>query len=171
MRRPAVAGQFYEGDRESLSRQITECFMGSLGPGRLPEIAPGWDESLVALVSPHAGYMFSGQAAAHAFERLAAAGTPDVAVILGVNHRGPGAPIAVDCSDGWETPLGAIAIDGEMARELTCDADIFADDAAAHAYEHSLEVQVPFLQFVYRDRVKIVPIVVSVHPHDSDSLD
>jgi len=171
LRRPAVAGQFYEATRESLARQINDCFMGPLGPGRLPEIAPGWDESLVALVSPHAGYMFSGAAAAHAFERLAAAGTPDVAVILGVNHRGLGSPIAVDCSDGWETPLGALEIDSVLARALTAESDVMTDDAGTHAYEHSLEVQVPFLQFIYRERVKFVPIVVSVHPYDAESLD
>jgi AmmeMemoRadiSam system protein B len=171
VRKPAVAGQFYEGTRESLAGQIEECFLGPLGPGRLPEIGQGWDESLVGIVSPHAGYMYSGQAAAHGFDRLAAAGTPDVAVILGVNHRGLGALLAVDSSDGWQTPLGDIRIDRELAGALTEDSDILIEDSGAHAFEHSLEVQVPFLQFVYRDRVKIVPIVVSVHPYDADSLD
>lgn len=171
MRKPAVAGQFYEGTRESLAAQIKECFLGPLGPGRLPEIAHGWDESVVGIVSPHAGYMYSGQAAAHAFDRLAAAGTPDVAIILGVNHRGLGAPVAVDCSDGWQTPLGALEIDAELAGALASESDVVVEDPTAHAFEHSLEVQIPFLQFVYRDRVKFVPIVVSVHPYDADSLE
>jgi AmmeMemoRadiSam system protein B len=170
LRKPAVAGQFYEGSRESLARQISECFLGPLGPGRLPEIANGWDKSLAGIVSPHAGYMYSGGAAAFGYDRLAAAGTPDLAIILGVNHRGIGAPLAVDTGDGWETPLGALEIDTALADRLAAEGDTMTADPAAHAFEHSLEVQIPFLQFVYRDRVKFVPILVGVHAYDPDAV-
>ncbi|MDX1534730.1 MAG: AmmeMemoRadiSam system protein B, partial [Thermoplasmata archaeon] len=88
MRAPAVAGQFYAADKEALVAEIEACYASPLGPGRLPSGRPGTDRDLAGLVVPHAGYMYSGPVAAHAFLALSEDGLPDTFLILGPNHTG-----------------------------------------------------------------------------------
>ncbi len=161
IRRPVVAGQFYEGTAERLRRQIEECYTSRFGPGRLPEVRSDGPRRVVGLVAPHAGYMYSGGTAAHAFARLAADGVPAVAVLIGPNHAiPPYAPAAVQTSGSWLTPLGESPIDEEVA---TAVAEAWPDMAVGGEYfsaEHSLEVELPFLQHLYGPELRIVPVIM-----------
>lgn len=160
-RRPAVAGMFYDADPEALTESIEECFLDRLGPGRLPQISQRNERRILGLVSPHAGFMYSGSAAAWAYDALANDGVPDTAVVLGPNHHGLGEVIAVSLADEWITPLGTIKTDRETADAILAGSEFARPDEQAHLREHSIEVQLPFLQYIGGDRVKIVPIALA----------
>lgn len=166
-RKPAVAGMFYEDDVEELKAGIEALFLGPLGPGRLPVAAPFVSRDIVGLVSPHAGYQYSGYAAASAYVEVAEDGLPDSVVIIGPNHRGTGEPVAVVSRGAWSTPLGEVSIDEEIADSLLSGSDYLAIDPLAHQLEHSIEVQIPFLQFISASAPKIVPITISALTRDS----
>ncbi len=172
VRQPAVAGQFYEGRKEALTASIQECFLHPLGPGSLPRADPDGPGAIAAVVSPHAGYMFSGPAAAHGYHALAPDGLPDTIVILGPSHYTASRRAAVSLVDAWRTPLGDAPVDGDLGRDLIQASPLVEEDEQAHQSEHSLEVQVPFLQFIYSDRMpRILPVCLRSHPmHDIDSL-
>jgi len=158
VRRPCQAGAFYEGTAESLKRQISGCFLDKLGPGKLPEVPKNGPRRVIGLICPHAGYMFSGAVAAHAYYRLAADGKPDVVAILGPNHTGYGSGLAIVNEGFWRTPLGDVEVDGEVANQIVRESRIVDVDDSAHSFEHSIEVQLPFLQYLYGSEFKIVPI-------------
>lgn len=162
VRAPAVAGQFYAGSPGRLRDEVAAAFRHRLGPGDLPQVADAGPRELIALVSPHAGYMYSGPAAAHGFAALAADGRPDVVVILGVNHRGVGAPIAVSGASAWRTPLGEVPVETDLSRRLAEGTGAATDDST-HAAEHSLEVQVPFLQVLLGEAWRLVAVVIAEH--------
>ncbi len=153
MRYPAVAGQFYEGSKEGLTKQIESCFLHSLGPGEIPSLQNGPRE-IKGAVMPHAGYMFSGPVAAHVAAALAKDGFPETFIIMGPKHRGIGSPIAIT-TEPFSTPLGTVEIDLELAKEL--HTGVIDDDLTAHREEHSIEVQLPFLQYIKPD-IKFVPL-------------
>ncbi len=162
LRQPAVAGRFYEGSAEGLKKQIEACYMHELGPGRLPSLSDGND--VTGLVSPHAGYTFSGPVAAHGFLELGSKGLEGkTAVIIGPNHTGIGPPVSV-MMDDYSTPLGVAQVDREIAQRII-DAG-FQEDSMAHLHEHSVEVQVPFLQHLTED-FRIVPIVMMAQNPDT----
>ena len=165
IRRAAWAGQFYEYSAEDLRRSIEECFLSRLGPGRLPSVPEKRTGQVLGIVSPHAGYVYSGPGAANAFCALAEDGLPRVAVIIGPKHRYGGADVAVDTSEAWATPLGTVAVDQETCQAILQRAPFAEADPSAHAQEHSLEVQVPFLQFVGGEAVSIAPIAVGLPPY------
>ncbi|HXX86957.1 MAG TPA: AmmeMemoRadiSam system protein B [Candidatus Acidoferrum sp.] len=158
VRLPCQAGAFYAGRIESLRKQIADCFLHKLGPGKLPEVAEKGPRRIVGLICPHAGYMFSGPVAAHAYYRLALDGKPDVIVAFGPNHTGYGSGLAIMNEGSWRTPLGDVEVDAELARRIVKEARIVDVDESAHRFEHSIEVQLPFLQYLYDSRFKIVPI-------------
>lgn len=158
VRRPSQAGAFYAGTAEALKRQIKDCFLHELGPGRLPKVVKAGSRKVVGLVSPHAGYMYSGPVAAHAYYRLALDGKPDFVVLFGPNHTGYGSALAVMNEGFWRTPLGNAEIDGELANQIVRESRIVDVDDSAHRFEHSIEVQLPFLQYLYGSKFKIVPI-------------
>lgn len=158
VRNPCQAGAFYEGNAESLKRQIRNCFLNKLGPGQLPTVVENGPRSVVGLICPHAGYMFSGPVAAHSYYQLAVDGKPDLVFILGPNHTGLGSGLAVMNEGVWRTPLGDVGIDAEAANQVVQESKIVDVDEAAHSYEHSIEVQLPFLQYLYGGGFKIVPI-------------
>ncbi|MGC9004013.1 MAG: AmmeMemoRadiSam system protein B [bacterium] len=160
IRKPAVAGYFYEQDKARLLKQIEDCFKGKLGPGSLPEVNREGEGRIVALVVPHAGYTYSGQAAAHAYHRLAQDGLPKRIVIIGPNHRGLGAEVALYAKGEWQTPLGNVRIDEELAQEILKNCDLVKDDPTAHLLEHSIEVQLPFLQYIFGNEFSFVPIII-----------
>lgn len=164
LRKPAVAGMFYAGTQSKLRRQIEWCFEHAIGPGKLPVVVGDGDgpRNIVGLISPHAGYPYSGPVAAHGFYELARDGKPDLAIILGPNHRGWGAPIAIDRSDVWQTPLGEVPLDVDVGRQIAETTPGAQLDDVAHVMEHSVEVQVPFLQFLYGAAFSIVPITILV---------
>ena len=158
IRRPTHAGSFYSADAESLRAQIESCFVHRFGPGKLPEVKKDKLKTVMGLVCPHAGYMYSGPVAANSYYEIAVDGKPDIAVILGPNHTGYGSALSVMNEGVWRTPLGDVEIDAEVANELTKETNILDIDEVAHKYEHSIEVQLPFLQYMYTDTFKLVPI-------------
>jgi AmmeMemoRadiSam system protein B len=158
IRRPTQAGAFYEGDVESLRAQIESCFLRELGPKQLPRVSAVGPREIVGLVCPHAGYMYSGPVAANAYYELAQDGKPDTMVILGPNHTGYGSAIALMNEGFWRTPLGDVEIDGETANRIVQETRLVDVDDLAHRFEHSIEVQLPFLQYLYGSDFKLVPI-------------
>ncbi|MCP3683016.1 MAG: AmmeMemoRadiSam system protein B [bacterium] len=162
-RKPVVAGQFYESDFGDLDAQIKKCFLSEKGPGDMP-VSRG-PAKVVAAIVPHAGYVFSGPCAAWAYKEIAESAFPDVFIILGPNHMGS---LKTSISlETFETPFGPVTVDEEFAQKLAKKSGI-PIDASTHKAEHSIEVQLPFLQFVNKDRlkdIKFVPIGIS---HDVD---
>jgi AmmeMemoRadiSam system protein B len=158
VRRPCQAGAFYEGTPDALRRQIENCFTNKIGPGTLPEVVETAPKKVIGLICPHAGYMFSGPVAANAYYKLAVDGKPSVIVILGPNHTGYGSGLAVMNEGLWRTPLGDVEIDRETANQIVQESRIVDVDDSAHDHEHSIEVQLPFLQYLYGSDFKIVPI-------------
>ena len=161
VRKPAVAGMFYDADPEDLRESIDACFLGPYGPGKLPLAAPVVTRDIVGLVVPHAGYRFSGYAAASAYYELSEDGLPDTAVLIGPSHRGIGSPAAIMTSGTWLTPLGETELDSETARSILAGSNLLNEDERPHLPEHSLEVQVPFLQYL-SPKIKIIPILFAI---------
>ena len=158
LRRAQVAGSFYKGTKAGLTSEIEECFTHPLGPGRLPTLAQVGDRKLVGLLCPHAGYIYSGPMAARSYFELASDGKPDKIVIIGPNHTGQGSGVSMMSEGTWETPLGQIRVDKEAAERISKISDIIDLDDQAHLYEHSVEVQLPFLQYVLKAEFEFVPI-------------
>ncbi len=161
MRYPAVAGAFYEGTKERLERQIEGCFTHRLGPGHLPKAGKG-GKRLVGLVVPHAGYTYSGPVAAFCYAALAEDGLRLSYVVLGPNHSGEGSPLAITRHD-FQTPLGVVPIDSDVLTALSKAP--LEDDVGAHRHEHSIEVQLPFLQFL-SPNLKFMPICMAFQEYD-----
>jgi len=157
VRKPAVAGYFYEADPGELRRRIEWAIGHELGPKSMHVNVGG--SSALGAVTPHAGYIYSGPTAAWSYAALNYFGKPDTVIIVGPNHYGLGAPLAIYAEGIWETPLGSVEIDAELAKLLMdLDKDL-ENDPAAFSKEHSVEVQVPFIQFFWGG-AKIVPIIV-----------
>jgi len=157
MRKPVVSGMFYAGTPEGLKEQIEWCYEHELGPGGIPQVNGEGPREIVAVVVPHAGYYYSGPVAAHAYKELASDGIFDTAVILGPNHTGYGSLVSVWTENSWKTPLGEVKIDEKLAKNLL--GKVIKADKAAHRYEHSIEVQLPWLQHLY-EKLEIVPIAM-----------
>jgi MEMO1 family protein len=160
-RPPAVAGQFYAADGAELARQVESCFTDGRGPGRLPSRHRSAGRKVVAAVVPHAGYPYSGPIAAHVYARIAADRPPASVVVLGVDHYGAG-PGAALSARPWLTPLGPTPVDPELVRALSRGP--LEVDEAAHTREHSIEVQLPFLEYVL-PKPRFVPIQVHHGPY------
>ena len=161
IRKPAVASVFYEGSKGALKTQIEECYTHQLGPGRLavkPSRAKG---KILGMVSPHAGYLYSGPVAAWGFCHLIEEELPESVVLLGPNHYGLGSKVAVMPGGRWRTPLGEVEVDEDLAKEIADSSSLIQLDETAHRKEHSLEVQLPFLQYGYGEAFKIVPISIT----------
>jgi AmmeMemoRadiSam system protein B len=158
IRRPTQAGAFYEGNAEALKTQIENCFLQEFGPKKRPKVNKNGPREIIGLVCPHAGYMFSGAVAANAYYELASDGKPDTVVILGPNHTGYGSALAVMNEGFWRTPLGDVEVDGETANQIVRETRIVDVDEVAHRFEHSVEVQLPFLQYLYGSDFKFVPM-------------
>lgn len=158
VRMPAYAGSFYAGTEDTLRKQIEWCFTHRLGPGKLPKVSKKPMKGIVAVICPHAGYVYSGPIAAHAYGALASDGAPDVVVAVGPNHTGYGSAVAMMSEGIWRTPLGDVEIDSDTALRISRYATIVDIDPSAHMYEHSIEVQLPFLQYIYGKSFRLVPI-------------
>jgi len=167
IRQPAYAGTFYEGNARSLKTQIEDCFTHKLGPKTLPKAASGKLKTIIGLISPHAGYMYSGPVAAHSYHRLAQDGKPDTVVIFGPNHTGAGSGLAVIKEGAWRTPLGDVEIDSAAANEIVKESSIIDIDEVAHMREHSIEVQLPWLQYLYGSSFRFVPICFLMQDFES----
>ena len=152
VRRPAVAGSFYPADATELRSAIERSFADAR-PSDADAPVPK------ALVVPHAGYVYSGPVAATGFARLLAGRmTIRRVVLLGPSHRVPLRGLGLSSADVWATPLGEVAVD-HVDDQALLDLPAVVVDDAAHGPEHSLEVQVPFLQSVL-DEFRLVPVIV-----------
>lgn len=156
IRDAVVAGQFYPGTEKILRKQIEQCFLEKRGFGSIPTLKKQ-GENIKGIVVPHAGFIYSGAIASHAYGRLAEAGFGETFIILGPNHTGMGSGVSVMTEGSWKTPLGDVPVDESVAAALT--KGIIDQDSTAHTYEHSIEVQLPFLQFIgYHKDFSFVPI-------------
>jgi MEMO1 family protein len=157
-RLPAQAGTFYSDTEGALRTQIEQSFFHPLGPRAIPTIPVTRNQNLLGLIVPHAGYTYSGPVAAHSYYHLAKAGVAGSIIILGPNHTGLGSGVSTMIEGEWTTPLGDVPIDTDLAREIVHGCEIVDVEEEAHREEHSIEVQLPFLQFIYPRRFKFVPI-------------
>ncbi len=166
MRKPAFAGAFYEKGELSLQKQIRECFEGERGPGAAPPERQAQKKASLpkAVIVPHAGYPYSGACAAWGYKALGEAPLADVYILLAPSHRSGRSGLT---QEPFETPLGVVRVDQDLARRLLEKGHI-KEDNAIHAQEHSIEVQLPFLQLINKDvieKIKILPLLIS---HDAD---
>lgn len=136
MRSAAAAGRFYPSSERALKKELERCF--TAGPRRSKPIKAS---SLLGIVSPHAGYTYSGPTAAYAYLAMADGGLPETIIFIGPNHTGMGAPVGMSDQD-WKTPLGVMELDSELAGSIEVSID-----RSSHSREHSIEVQLPFVQF------------------------
>jgi len=146
IRQPVVAGQFYPDSPSQLKEMIK---------GMVDDQAE--KEEVIGLISPHAGYIFSGPVAGATISRIK---FKDTFIIIGPNHTGMGRPLSIMTEGVWKTPLGEVEIDSELARQILATSNYLEEDSGAHQYEHSIEVQLPFLQYFNPD-FKLVPIIFS----------
>lgn len=163
VREPSFAGSFYAKGVAELENQITHCFQHEKGPGELP--LPKRTKTVKAVIAPHAGYAYSGPCAAWAYKEIAESAFADLYIIIGPNHAGNGNFLSVDL---WKTPLGEVRVDKAFAKALLQHNDQLKINEDALKQEHSVEVQLPFLQFATKDQMhglKILPIIVD---HDID---
>lgn len=154
IRLPAVAGQFYPAGKDQLAALLAAL---------MPDIAEADRQDCLAVIAPHAGYIYSGAVAGETF---AGVNIPEDVIILGPNHHGHGAPLALMTEGQWDMPLGPVAMNPELAALILKHAETVVADGAAHRLEHSLEVQVPFLQ-TRQPQLRIAPIVVSSLPYET----
>lgn len=158
-RKPAVAGMFYEEDSAALEKHLQRLFDEAKAPVRDAEVA--------AVIAPHAGYVFSGGVAASAFNQISPDAKYDRVFLIGSSHRKAFEGASVYTQGDYITPLGKVEVDQEVARHLVESSSVVSDDPSPHKEEHSLEVQLPFLQHHLKHPFKLVPIVVG--PHDASS--
>ena len=160
LRQPAVAGSFYPENPENLKKLIESCFLDDSGVGYIPELNFfNGSEYPINVMVPHAGYQYSGAIASKGYCEIVKNGFPEVFIILSPNHTGLGSEISIFNEGEWITPLGNVEVDGEFADSIIEFSDIASADFTAHIREHSIEVQLPFLQYFSTD-FKIVPITI-----------
>ena len=145
IRQPAVAGQFYNADPARLRKELSEY---------MPRAER---EKAIAIVSPHAGYSYSGSTAGALFSQII---IPETAIIISPIHRGPAVEFSLWPAGIWRTPLGDVEVDEDLSAALERNFPEISTDVAPHIREYSLEVQIPFLQMA-REDIKIVPISIA----------
>jgi len=156
-RRPAVAGTFYPGSERSLNETLNQLF--TFPPDNLSKYSPPSLKEVFGIVSPHAGYQYSGYVAAKGYSLLKShISSPERVIILGPNHQGLGSVIASSTKEGWQTPLGTVQVDLDGVKKLSKLSKLVDLDDLAHEYEHSIEVQLPLLQYTYGSAFKLLPI-------------
>ncbi len=160
IRRPAVAGMFYEDNRQKLLEEIAACYRDRRGPGTVPAVNEAGPRKLLGLISPHAGYIYSGPTAAQGMSALAADGRPEVFIIIGPNHGRGSFVNAIQTDGAWATPLGESPIAQDVARQIAQGCPALTPGAGGFSGEHSLEVQLPFLQQLYGEALQFVPILM-----------
>ncbi len=146
IREPEVAGQFYPERPYELNSMIK---------GMVDQTLP--KEDAIGLIAPHAGYIYSGTVTGAVISMVK---FKDTFIIIGPNHTGAGKPLSIMTEGVWKTPLGDVEIDSDLAKKILHGSKYLQEDFLAHQYEHSIEVQLPFLQY-FKPSVKIVPIILS----------
>ncbi len=155
IRKPVVAGQFYPEAKDELEEMIDSCMNHKFGPSN--QIQNG--DRIYGIISPHAGYVYSGPTACHSYKAISSK-NPELVIILGPNHFGVGKDVATMVDAQWETPLGLVEVDSEAAREIANNSKYIEIDEFSHSRDHSLEVQIPMLQSIFSEKFKILPIIL-----------
>ncbi|HVX03379.1 MAG TPA: MEMO1 family protein, partial [Nitrososphaera sp.] len=164
-RPPAVAGMFYPSSEHELRLTIDQSFRNTkFGPGMPPPAL--LERRIYGIVSPHAGYAYSGAVAANGFYAVSASDFDNV-VMVGPNHYGIGSGVAIMKDGIWETPLGQVQVNGEWAQEIAKKSGIVDFDDFAHSRDHCLEVQLPFLQSIIKNKFTIVPVILIMQDIDT----
>lgn len=153
IRRAAVAGRFYSASKPGLLQELEACIPSNVKA-----------EPALAMLAPHAGYIYSGAVAGATY---ASVRLPHRFVILCPNHTGLGAPISIISEGEWETPLGRVAVDTELAAAISHNSLSVQESPLAHRDEHALEVHLPFLQYLLHDELRFVPISVGTRRLES----
>lgn len=156
IRTPAVAGMFYPEGKKELKKLIKDCYLHNFGPGKIPPSKI--KKKIFGVICPHAGYIYSGPIACHSFYEISS-DLPELFIIIGPNHWGVGSNVATMIDSKWQTPLGEVEVDSEIAEEISKITDVIEIDNFSHSREHSLEVQIPILQEMGAN-FKIVPIAL-----------
>ncbi len=146
IRRPVVAGQFYPQTEASLRKMLSGLIEAS-----------SEKQDAIGVIMPHAGYVYSGYVAGLTISKVMLKKT---VIILGTNHTSAGERFSIMTQGKWATPLGEVKIDVEIAESILRESTLLKKDTLAHMYEHSIEVELPFIQYLESD-IKIVPIVIS----------
>ncbi len=165
IRKASHAGSWYPKNREDLNRELEYCFSESeFGPGSLPETLNQDTRTIIGGVSPHAGYAFSGRCAAHTYLNLFKEKIPDTIIVLGTDHVGYG-KVALLADGQWETPLGNLQIDSDIANGILDISNTIVEDRSAFTgfmeQEHNIEIQLPFIKYCSKSKdVKILTIKI-----------
>ena len=157
-RKPSVSGIFYSSNKEQLVGELKGCFANKIfGPGRLPPS----DEvrKIYGIVSPHAGYLYSGGVAANGYYSISSSKFNNV-VLVGPNHYGLGSSVATTMNGIWESPIGDVMVNPQVAKDIASRATSMDFDEFAHSRDHCLEVQIPFLLYT-TEKFAIVPIILT----------
>jgi AmmeMemoRadiSam system protein B/AmmeMemoRadiSam system protein A len=149
IRKPVVSGQFYPESPSQLKTSVEELIDKSVAK-----------KEVIGLLLPHAGYIYSGSVAGAVISRTK---FKDTFIIIGPNHTGMGKPMSIMTQGTWQTPLGEVQINSELAERILTTSRYLEEDHIAHQHEHSIEVQLPFLQYIKPD-IKIVPIILAYSP-------
>lgn len=160
IREPKAAGIFYNSDKKSLERDLEAAFGGKGGPGDAESEDP------IAMITPHDRQHLCGQVSAWAYAKAGKANY----VIIGANHMDVGARFAIMKEGLWKTPLGEVAVSNNVAQRIMDKSGVVEYDVTSHAGEHSVEVQIPFMQHAHGSDFKIVPIVIRNNFDDKDFM-
>ena len=157
-RKPSVSGIFYSSNKEQLVDELKGCFTNKIfGPGRLPPSDQA--RKIYGMVSPHAGYHDSGSVAANGYYSVSSSKFNNV-ILVGPNHYGLGSSVATTMNGIWESPIGDVMVNPQVAKDIASRATSMDFDEFAHSRDHSLEVQIPFLLFA-TEKFRIVPIILT----------
>ena len=157
-RKPSVSGIFYSSNKEQLVDELKGCFTNKIfGPGRLPP--SDQVRKIYGMVSPHAGYLYSGSVAANGYYSVSSSKFNNV-ILVGPNHYGLGSSVATTMNGIWESPIGDVMVNPQVAKDIASRATSMDFDEFAHSRDHCLEVQIPFLLFV-TEKFRIVPIILT----------
>jgi MEMO1 family protein len=157
-RKPSVSGIFYSSEKEQLVAELNGCFTNNtFGPGRLPP--SDLVRKIYGIVSPHAGYLYSGSVAANGYYSISSSRFNNV-ILVGPNHYGLGSFVATTMDGIWESPMGEVLVNPQVAKDIASRATLMDIDEFAHSRDHCLEVQIPFLLYT-SEKFRIVPIILT----------
>ena len=161
-RSPFYSGSFYPKDKSDLNKILDFCFIESkFGPQQIPKINKNDNNKhkIYGLIVPHGAYIFSGAISANAYFEINGQNI-DTFILIGSDHNGIGKRISIMSEGYWQTPLGDVLINKEIPNELKTHNNIIIEDKLVHQFEHSLEIQIPFLQYSRLNSFTIVPILL-----------
>ena len=171
IRNAQYAGSFYPSNSDHLIESIESSFKSFLGPQQLPHKEPVETDPFPFLLVPHAGYIYSGPVAAWSYLELSKYPHPSTVIILGPNHTGSGADIGVPNNvESWKTPLGEVEVNHTLVEELVNHSSLIRKNDDSHAHEHSIEVQLPFLQYIFNKPFNFVPIAMLNQGYDASMV-